>query len=59
MIREDLKVNDVLHAKLKDGTTIHGVIDKITDTKFWIDDDLSGDILVLEFSELKTIYDIY
>lgn len=58
-IMEELKVNDVLHATLKDGLTIHGQIDKIADTEFWIDDDLSGDILVLQFSEVETIHGIY
>ena len=56
---EGLKVNDILHATLKDGLIIHGQIDKITDTKFWIDDDISGDILVLDFSDIETVHEIY
>ena len=56
---DNLKVNDVLHATLKDGLTIHGQIDKITESGFWIDDDLSGDILVLDFSDVEIVHGIY
>ena len=56
---KNLKVNDVLHATLKDANIFHGRVDKITKSGFWIDDDLSGKILILDFSDVETVYGIY
>lgn len=50
------KKNNVLHCRLKNGTTIHGTIDKVTDTELLVDDDISGDIMYVNTSEIEEIY---
>lgn len=55
---ENLKVNDLLYATLKDGQIIDGTIDKITDSEFWIDDNVSRNIIVLKFSDVETVHEI-
>lgn len=56
MAKLNLKVNDVLHAQLENETIIHGSIDKVNSDNFLIDDDISGDIMYIDFSEIKEVY---
>ena len=47
-----LKRGSVLHAELKDGTIIHGCIDRVSATDILVDDNVSGDIMVVGFDEI-------
>lgn len=51
-----LEKGNLLHAKLKSKTVIHGIIEKVYNNSFMIDDDISGDILVLDNEEIEEIY---
>ena len=51
-----LEKGNLLHAKLKNGEIIHGIIEKVYNNSFMIDDDISGDILVLDNEEIEEIY---
>ena len=46
----------LLHAKLENGAIIHGIIEKVYDNSFMIDDDISGDIFIVENEEIKEVY---
>ena len=46
----------LLHAKLKNGTIIHGIIEEVYNNSFMIDDDISGDIFIVENEEIKEVY---
>ena len=46
----------LLHAKLENGTIIHGIIEKIYDNSFMIDDNISGDVFIVENEEIKEVY---
>lgn len=54
-----LKKGNLLHAILKNGTIIHGIIENVFDDCFLIDDDISGDIFIVENEEIKGIYDYF
>ena len=51
-----LKKGNLLHAKLKNGEIIHGIIENVYNNSFMIDDDISGDILMLDNEEIEEIY---
>ena len=51
-----LQVNDILHAELQNGCIIHGQIDKINSNNFLIDDDISGDMMYINFDEIVKVY---
>lgn len=51
-----LEKGDLLHAKLRNGETIHGIIEKVYNNSFMINDDISGDILVLDNEEIEEVY---
>ena len=46
----------LLHAKLKNGAIIHGTIEEVYNNSFMIDDDISGDIFIVENEEIKEVY---
>ena len=46
----------LLHAKLENGTIIDGKIEKIYDNSFMIDDNISGDVFIVENEEIKEVY---
>ena len=46
----------LLHAKLENGTIIDGTIEKIYDNSFMIDDNISGDVFIVENEEIKEVY---
>ena len=46
----------LLHAKLENGTIIDGTIEKIYDNSFMIDDNMSGDVFIVENEEIKEVY---
>ena len=46
----------LLHAKLENGTIIDGTIEKIYDNSFMIDDNISGDVFIVENEEIKEAY---
>ena len=46
----------LLHAKLENGTIIEGTIEKIYDNSFMIDDNISGDVFIVENEEIKEVY---
>ena len=46
----------LLHAKLENGTIIHGIIEEVYNNSFMIDDDISGDIFIVEYEEIKEVY---
>ena len=46
----------LLHAKLETGTIIEGTIEKIYDNSFMIDDNISGDVFIVENEEIKEVY---
>lgn len=46
----------LLHAKLENGTIIHGIIEEVYSNSFMIDDDISGDIFIVENDEIKEVY---
>ena len=46
----------LLHAKLENGTIIHGIIEEVYNNSFMIDDDISGDIFIVENEEIKEVY---
>ena len=51
-----IKKGTLLHAKLENGTIIHGTIEKVYDNSFMIDDDISGDMFIVENAEIKEVY---
>ena len=46
----------LLHANLENGTIIDGTIEKIYDNSFMIDDNISGDVFIVENEEIKEVY---
>ena len=46
----------LLHAKLENGAVIHGIIEEVYNNSFMIDDDISGDIFIVENEEIKEVY---
>ena len=46
----------LLHAKLENGAIIHGTIEEVYNNSFMIDDDISGDIVIVENEEIKEVY---
>ena len=46
----------LLHAKLENGVIIHGIIEEVYNNSFMIDDDISGDIFIVENEEIKEVY---
>lgn len=48
----------LLHAKLENGAIIHGIIEEVYNNSFMIDDDISGDMFIVENSEIIEIYEI-
>ena len=46
----------LLHAKLENGAIIHGTIETVYENSFMIDDDISGDIFMVENEEIKEVY---
>ena len=46
----------LLHAKLENGAIIHGIIEEVYNNSFMIDDDISGDIFIVENEEIKEVY---
>lgn len=46
----------LLHAKLENGIIIDGTIEKIYDNSFMIDDNISGDVFIVENEEIKEVY---
>ena len=51
-----IKKGTLLHAKLENGAIIHGIIEKVYDNSFMIDDDISGDIFIVENEKIKEVY---
>ena len=58
MIYMNIKIEKgiLLHAKLENGTIIDGTIEKIYDNSFMIDDNISGDVFIVENEEIKEVY---
>ena len=54
----DIKIEKgtLLHAKLENVTIIHGTIENVYDGSFMIDDDISGDMFIVENKEIKEVY---
>ena len=46
----------LLHAKLENGSIIHGTIEEVYSNSFMIDDDISGDIFIVDNTEIKEVY---
>ena len=46
----------LLHAKLENGAIIHGIIEEVYNNSFMIDDDISGDMFIVENEEIKEVY---
>ena len=46
----------LLHAKLENGAIIHGIVEEVYNNSFMIDDDISGDIFIVENEEIKEVY---
>ena len=46
----------LLHAKLENGAIIHGTVEEVYNNSFMIDDDISGDIFIVENEEIKEVY---
>ena len=46
----------LLQAKIKNGAIIHGIIEEVYNNSFMIDDDISGDIFIVENEEIKEVY---
>ena len=46
----------LLHAKLENSAIIHGTIETVYENSFMIDDDISGDIFMVENEEIKEVY---
>lgn len=53
-----IKVNAVLHAVLVDGQPVYGTVDKISEGSFLLDDNVTGDVIAINFSEIKEIISI-
>lgn len=51
----DLQVNSYINAILTNGYNIDGIIDSVNSDSFMIDDDISGDIFIVNFQEIKQI----
>ena len=51
-----IKKGTLLHAKLENGAIIHGIIEEVYSNSFMIDDDVSGDIFIVENKEIKEVY---
>ena len=51
-----IKNGDLLHAKLENGSIIHGTIEEVYSNSFMIDDDISGDIFIVDNTEIKEVY---
>ena len=54
-----IKNGDLLHAKLENGAIIHGIIEEVYNNSFMIDDDISGDIFIVDNTEITEIYNIF
>ena len=52
----NIEKGTLLHAKLENGSIIHGTIEEVHDNSFMIDDDISGDIFTVENAEIKEVY---
>ena len=50
-----MKVNAYINATLKNGINIDGQIDSITENGFMIDDNITGDIFLVNNDEIETI----
>ena len=48
----------LLHAKLENGSIIHGTIEEVYSNSFMIDDDISGDMFIVDNTEITEIYNI-
>ena len=48
----------LLHAKLENGAIIHGIIEEVYNNSFMIDDDISGDMFIVDNTEITEIYNI-
>ena len=46
----------LLHAKLENEAIIHGIIEEVYNNSFMIDDDISGDMFIVENEEIKEVY---
>ena len=46
----------LLHAKLENGAIIHGIIEEVYSNSFMIDDDISGDMFIVDNTEIKEVY---
>ena len=46
----------LLHAKLENGEIIHGIIEEVYSNSFMIDDDISGDMFIVDNTEITEIY---
>lgn len=53
-----IKVNAVLRAILIDGQFVYGTVDKISEGSFLLDDNVTGDVIAINFSEIKEIISI-
>lgn len=53
-----IKVNVVLRAILIDGQFVYGTVDKISEGSFLLDDNVTGDVIAINFSEIKEIISI-
>ena len=51
-----IKKGTLLHAKLENGAIIHGTVEEVYNNSFMIDDDISGDIFIVENEEIKEVY---
>lgn len=51
----DLQVNSYINATLNNGYNIDGIIDSVNNDSFMIDDDISGDIFIVNFQEVKQV----
>lgn len=51
----DIQVNDVLLVTLKNGSVLYGTIDKVSPENFLIDDNISGDIMVIDNFEIESV----
>ena len=53
-----IKNGDLLHAKLENGEIIHGIIEEVYSNSFMIDDDISGNMFIVDNTEITEIYNI-
>ena len=53
-----IKNGNLWHAKLENGAIIHGIIEEVYNNSFMIDDDISGDMFIVDNTERTEIYNI-